>query len=135
MYDRHGSASSNRKQFDFNCLRYVAGSITKLDDLDKRWKLDNLYCSSAFSIPQPGTFGDSPRNVLFGPRSHQLNANFTRDVRLPGNRNVSIVATATNLLNTVNYAGLDTNVNSSTFGEITSVRPLRTIRFNLRFRF
>ena len=85
--------------------------------------------------PSEHTFGDSPRNVLFGPRSHQLNANFTRDVRLPGNRNVSIVATATNLLNTVNYAGLDTNVNSSTFGEITSVRPLRTIRFNLRFRF
>ena len=51
MYDRHNSASSNRKQFDFNCMRYVAGSITKLDGLEKRWTGDNLYCSSAFAIP------------------------------------------------------------------------------------
>lgn len=53
MYDRHNSNSSNRKQFDFNCLRYVAGAITKHDALDKRWLGDNLYCSSAFAIPQP----------------------------------------------------------------------------------
>lgn len=51
MYDRHSNASSNRKEFDFNCLRYVAGSITKLDQLEKRWQGDNLYCSSAFAIP------------------------------------------------------------------------------------
>ncbi len=51
MYDRHNSASSNRKQFDFNCMRQVAGSITKLDGLEKRWTGDNLYCSSAFAIP------------------------------------------------------------------------------------
>jgi hypothetical protein len=97
--------------------------------------VDAYFNIGAFSIPQPGTYGDSPRNVLFGPGSHQLNANFTRDVRLPGNRNVSIQATANNLLNTVNYGGIDTNVNSKTFGQITSVRGMRTVRFNLRFRF
>lgn len=53
MYDRHHSTTSNRKQYDFNCLRYVAGSISKHDQLDKRWTGDNLYCSSAFAIPQP----------------------------------------------------------------------------------
>jgi hypothetical protein len=51
MYDRHNSASSNRKQYDFNCMRYVAGSITSFDVLEKRWKGDNLYCSSAFAVP------------------------------------------------------------------------------------
>ena len=25
MYDRHNSAYSNRKQYDFNAMRYVAG--------------------------------------------------------------------------------------------------------------
>jgi hypothetical protein len=53
MYDRHNSASSNRKQYDFNCMRYVAGSITPFDVLQKRWTGDNLYCSSAFAIGQP----------------------------------------------------------------------------------
>ena len=53
MYDQHNSASSSRKQFDFNCMRYVAGSITDHKTLAKRWQDDNLYCSSAFAIPQP----------------------------------------------------------------------------------
>jgi hypothetical protein len=51
------------------------------------------------------------------------------------NRSVSIQVSANNLLNMVNYAGLDTNVNSPTFGQITSVRGMRTIRLNFRFRF
>jgi hypothetical protein len=53
MYDRHNSNSSTRKQYDFNCMRYVAGSITPFDVLNKRWTGDNLYCSSAFAIPTP----------------------------------------------------------------------------------
>jgi hypothetical protein len=53
MYDRHNSESSNRKQFDFNCMRYVAGSITDPKTLTRRWLEDNLYCSSAFAIPAP----------------------------------------------------------------------------------
>lgn len=51
MYDRHNSNSSTRKQYDFNCMRYVAGSITPIDTLNKKWAGDNLYCSSAFAIP------------------------------------------------------------------------------------
>jgi hypothetical protein len=53
MYDRHNSESSNRKQFDFNCMRYVAGSITDSKVIAKRWQDDNLYCSSAFVVPTP----------------------------------------------------------------------------------
>ncbi len=53
MYDRHNNDSSNRKQFDFNCMRYVAGSITDPKAIAKRWLDDNLYCSSAFAIPTP----------------------------------------------------------------------------------
>ena len=32
-----------------------------------------------------------------------------------------------NLLNTVQWAAVDTNVNSPTFGQVLSVRPMRTI--------
>ncbi len=51
MYDRHNSNTSTRKQYDFNTIRYVAGSISPFDVMTKRWTGDNLYCSSAFSIP------------------------------------------------------------------------------------
>ena len=48
---------------------------------------------------------------------------------------MSITVNASNLLNTINYGGLDTNVNSPTFGQINSARGMRTIRLNMRFRF
>ena len=53
MYDRFTSAPYTRKDNDFNCLRYVAGSISDPKNLDKKWTGDNLYGSSAFVAPQP----------------------------------------------------------------------------------
>jgi hypothetical protein len=97
--------------------------------------IDQWFNTSAFSLPDPGRFGSSSRNLIVGPGSKQLNATFSRDLRLGGNRGITIQLNATNLLNTVNYGGVDTNVNSSTFGQITSVRGMRTMRLNLRLRF
>ena len=45
------------------------------------------------------------RNLIIGPGSKSLNASFSRDVRMAGNRSVSINVNATNLLNLVQYAG------------------------------
>jgi hypothetical protein len=53
LYDRHGASSTSRKLNDFNCLRYVAGSIADPKALDKLWREDNLLCSSAFVVPGP----------------------------------------------------------------------------------
>ena len=96
---------------------------------------DQFFNTAAFSLPPPGLFGNSSRNVIIGPGSKQLNAQFSRDVRMGGNRTVTLQLNATNLLNMVNYASVDTVVNSPTFGQILSVRPMRTMTFNLRFRF
>jgi hypothetical protein len=53
LYDRHNSTSTSRRDNDFNCLRYVAGSVADPKQLEKRWQDDNLYCSSAFAVPGP----------------------------------------------------------------------------------
>jgi hypothetical protein len=97
--------------------------------------IDRFFNTAAFAIPEAGTFGDSPRNVIIGPGSRQLNAQFTRDLALGGNRGLSVGIVANNLLNLVNYGTIDTNVNSPTFGQVLSVRGRRTVRLNLRFRF
>ena len=78
-------------------------------------------------MPAAGLFGNSARNLIIGPGSQQLNAQFSRDVRLGGNRAVTLQLNATNLLNMVNYAGVDTVVNSPTFGQVLSVRPMRSM--------
>jgi hypothetical protein len=97
--------------------------------------IDRFFNTSAFTIPLPGTFGNSARNLIIGPGSRQLNAQFARDVRLGGTRALTIQVNATNLLNAVNYGSLDTTVNSPTFGQVLSVRPMRSTQLNLRFRF
>ena len=97
--------------------------------------IDQFFNTDAFSVPAAGTFGNSLRNMVLGPGSKSLNANFTRDVAIGRNRSVAIQVTANNLLNLVVYRGIDTNVNSITFGQVTSVAGMRTMRLNLRFRF
>lgn len=97
--------------------------------------LDQFFNTSAFSVPGAGTFGTSLRNMVIGPGSHQVNANFSRDVPLGSSRGLTIQVNANNLLNTVNYAAIDTNVNSQTFGQVLGVRGMRTARVNLRIRF
>ena len=95
----------------------------------------DFFNTSAFSIPAAGTFGNAPRNLIIGPGSKLLNAQLSRDVRMKANRAVTIQATASNILNMVNYAGDRHLVNSPTFGQVLSVRPMRSAQLNFRFRF
>lgn len=97
--------------------------------------IDLFFNTAAFSVPPSGTFGDAGRNMIIGPGSRQLNAQFARDIRLGGTRALTLQLNATNLLNMVNYAAIDTTVNSPTFGHVLSVRPMRSMRLTLRFRF
>jgi hypothetical protein len=89
----------------------------------------------AFVVPPVGQFGDAGRNSITGPGSHLLNAQFSRDVRMGGNRAVTLQANILNILNTRNYATVDTNVRSATFGQVLSFQSSRTATLNFRFRF
>jgi hypothetical protein len=97
--------------------------------------VDEFFNAAAFTVPAAGLFGDSARNTIIGPGARQLNGVLMRDLRLSGNRVLSLQLSATNLLNAVQWASIDTNVNSPTFGQVLSVRPMRTIALNVRFRF
>jgi hypothetical protein len=97
--------------------------------------IDEFFNVAAFSAPGTGEFGNSSRNLIAGPGSHQLNATLQRDIRLGGVRAMTLQVNAVNLLNTVQWAGVDTNVNSPTFGQVLSVRPMRTITVSTRFRY
>jgi hypothetical protein len=97
--------------------------------------IDRFFNTSAFSIPAPGTFGNASRNMIIGPGSRLLNAQLARDVRMPHNRVFSVQLNTNNLLNAVNYGAVDTLVNSPTFGQVLSVRGMRSTQLNLRFRF
>jgi hypothetical protein len=97
--------------------------------------IDAFFNTAAFGLPAAGTFGNASRNMIIGPGSRLLNAQFARDLRFGRSRSVTIQLNATNLLNMVNYAAIDTVVNSPTFGQVLSVRSMRSMQAGLRFRF
>jgi trimeric autotransporter adhesin len=97
--------------------------------------IDQFFNTEAFTVPAPGLYGTSGRNLITGPGSKRLDASFSRDVRMGGNRTVSIQMSVNNLLNMVNYSSVDTWVNSPTFGQVLGVRSMRSATLNLRFRY
>ncbi len=97
--------------------------------------IDLFFNTAAFSIPSAGMYGNASRNMIVGPGSRQLNAQLSRDLRLGGTRALTLQVNASNLLNMVNYLAIDTVVNSPTFGQVLSVRPMRSVTANVRFRF
>jgi trimeric autotransporter adhesin len=97
--------------------------------------IDQWFNTDAFTVPGAGAFGSAPRNIITGPGSKNLNMTFNRQVQLRGNRNLQISMQLNNILNLANYSGVDTNVNSPTFGQIRGVNGQRTGTLNLRFGF
>jgi hypothetical protein len=125
-------AASDVAQGTNGALRadYTGAPISESDPT-----LSEFFNTSAFAVPQPGLFGDSSRNMIIGPGGSQLNGALIRDVPLGGNKGVTLQINAVNLLNTVQWQAIDTNVNSPTFGQVLSARPMRALTLTTRFRF
>jgi trimeric autotransporter adhesin len=102
----------------------------------KRW-----FNPSAFQEPVPnssfpcGVFGTSPRNLIAGPGTVENNLSLSKTMQLGETRSMEVRATLDNAFNTVQYSGVDTNVASPSFGQVTSVGSMRSFQFVARFRF
>jgi hypothetical protein len=59
----------------------------------------------------------------------------SKTASLGSTRSMERRATANNVFNTVQYAGVDANVTSATFGQVTSTGSMRAFDFTARFRF
>jgi hypothetical protein len=97
--------------------------------------IDRWFNTDAFLIPSAGAYGNSSRNIIIGPGSKNLNAQIQRSISLGNNRNVNLQIQIQNILNMANYSGVDTNVNSPTFGQVTGVSGQRRGTVNLTFQF
>jgi hypothetical protein len=94
-----------------------------------------FFNTSAFTIPAPGTFGDASRNTITGPGTSVLNLGLTKNINFSASRGLSVQVLANNVLNTVQFASIDTVVNSRTFGYVTAARSMRRIQILTRLRF
>jgi hypothetical protein len=58
---------------------------------------------AAFATPQPGTFGNLPRNYLRGPSFWQVDLMFSKDFRFGGSQGLQVRAEIFNIANRLNY--------------------------------
>jgi hypothetical protein len=94
-----------------------------------------FFNTAAFSVPSAGTFGSAGRNTIVGPGTSSLDLGMTKTLPFGQSRVLAIQILASNVLNDVQFATIDTVVNSPTFGQVTAVRPMRRIQILTRLRF
>jgi hypothetical protein len=116
---------------------YTGVSVTAGAGTLKEW-----FNPAAFTQPPNGSTtpncpncGNVSRNSIAGPGTIQNNMSLAKTMQLGGTRSTEFRATANNVFNTVQYAGVDTNAASPSFGQVTSAAAMRTFQFTARFRF
>jgi hypothetical protein len=98
-----------------------------------------FFNTSAFSVPPVANgvtqYGSAAPDSIEGPGTVAVTASLSRTVQLGGTSSFEARVTATNVFNTVQYSGINTNVNSATFGEVTSAASMRSLLVQARYRF
>ncbi len=94
------------------------------------------FNTSAYSALAPTNgIGNASRNSIPGPGTISNAMSLSKTEQLGDTRSFEIRATANNVFNTVQYSGVDTNVQSATFGQVTSTALMRAFTFKAQFRF
>jgi hypothetical protein len=109
--------------------RVAGASITAGGGSLKEW-----FNTAAFTKPS-GAYGTASRNSITAPGLIQNNMSLSKTVGMGDVRSMEIRATASNVFNTVQYSGVETSVDSATYGQVTSAGSMRSFQFTARFRF
>jgi hypothetical protein len=137
---RGGSIDIGRGVSGSQRANYVAGqSISLSDPTSLEWFNTAAFCSpmnlTTCVNPNGTTFGDAGRFIIEGPGQFSLNMALSKTIQIRETRVLELRIQANNVFNIVQFSGLNTTVNSLTFGEVTSAASMRRITMVARFRF
>jgi len=90
---------------------------------------------STCANPSGSSFGDAGRNTIEGPGQITFDMNLAKIITIKESRALELRIQAANVFNTAHFAGINTIVNSLTYGEVTSVGNMRRVTLLARFRF
>jgi hypothetical protein len=91
---------------------------------------------AAFQLAAPGTFGNSPRNLLRAPNVFNLDWSLSKSFRITERFQTQFRGDFFNLLNNPHFNAPGSSVAStSTFGKISSAADPRILQLSLRVRF
>jgi hypothetical protein len=82
-----------------------------------------------------GTIGNMGRSSIAGPGTWQFDAALSRTFQMSETQRVEFRAEAFNITNSFRMENPTTNLNSNTFGQITSAKDPRIMQFALKYFF
>ncbi len=91
-------------------------------------ELINCYDASAFALQPLYTFGNTPRNVLRGPKFAATDLSLMKNVPLGSTVRFQIRAEIFNAFNTVNYGNPGGTFGAASFGRISSAGAMRQVQ-------
>jgi len=109
------------------------GSGRSHDAMRNEW-----FDTTLFSSPTvPGTFGNSGKNILRGPRFFNTDFGVLKNTKISEQVAVQFRAEFFNIFNKVNFRDPDNYVSDGpgVFGHIFSARDPRILQFALKFEF
>jgi hypothetical protein len=99
--------------------------------------IDHWLDETAFTMPAPGTFGDSGVGIVRAPKYFNLDVSLGKKFQLGGSKYIDFRAEFFNFLNHPSFNPPAVNFSApNTFGRITStISPPRNLEFALKFHF
>ena len=122
-----------------NAQPLVSGPINNKSlngGLGKNGKLGPYFnTQNVTKVTAVGVQGNSGVGNVYGPGLANWDLSGNKSWTFAERYALTFRADAFDAFNRVNFNGLSTNVNSSTFGKVTSANPARTLQLNLRLTF
>jgi hypothetical protein len=137
---RGGAVDITRGVSGSQRANYIVGQPISLSDpTSLEWFNTAAFCYAPTSPtcvnPSGSLFGDAGRYIIAGPGQFSLNMAMSKTIQIRETQALELRLQATNVFNNVVFSGLNTTVNSLTFGEVTSVGSMRKLTMVARFRF
>ncbi len=89
---------------------------------------------SPYCLPA-GVYGNASRNSIELPGTVSVSGSLSRTISFGETRGLEMRLNASNVLNTVQYSGIGTQLNTSQYGQVTSAAGMRRFTYMLMYRF
>ena len=100
-----------------------------------RRSIQRWFDTSAFTIPDPYTYGNAGRNILIGPRFRNMDVKVGKNFAFTEHKRLEFRCEMFNFSNTPHFSNPNPNINLPQVGKITSAGAPRQIQFGLKFVF
>jgi hypothetical protein len=110
-------------------------SQARLSGLSHAQMVDRFLNTSLFVSNAVGTFGNSGRNILRGPRSFNTDLGVIKNNNFTDRMKLQFRAEFFNIFNNVNFNGPGSTVGTPGFGKITGARDPRILQLMLKVMF